>query len=230
MTERRQLQSSDHKGLFITFEGGEGAGKTTQINRLVHHMNAQGHKVITTREPGGTPEAESIRNLLVQRDGGDWDAMAEVLLLSAARVMHVNNVIMPALAAGKTVICDRFTDSTLAYQGYGRGLDHSKIMDITRLTIGDLAPDMTIILDIDVTAGLSRSQKRLSDEKGYSASEDRFERMDLSFHEKLRAGFLDIAKNQPQRCRVIDAARDLDAITHDITNHVTSLLQERPRP
>lgn len=193
--------------LFISLEGGEGAGKTSQINTLAEWLTQKGHKVITTREPGGTKEAESIRNLLVQRDGGDWDAMAEVLLLYAARIMHINNVINPSLADGKIVICDRFSDSTMAYQGYGRGLDQKKIKEIEHISINDFKPDLTFILDIDVKAGLERSNKRLSSEKGYEQTEDRFERMELDFHEKLRQGFLDIAKQEPERCVVIDATQ-----------------------
>ncbi|MGH1457200.1 MAG: dTMP kinase [Alphaproteobacteria bacterium] len=211
--------------LFISLEGGEGAGKTTQINRLADFLTAQGHRVLTTREPGGTKEAESIRNLLVQRDGGDWDAMAEVLLLYAARVMHINKVIKPALADGKIVICDRFSDSTMAYQGYGRGLDKDKITEIERITIDGFKPDLTLILDLGVRDGLARSNKRLSGQKGYEQTEDRFERMDLEFHENLRAGFLDIAKQEPMRCSVINAAQSVDLMASDIQNIVAQKLK-----
>ena len=203
-------------GFFITFEGGEGAGKTTQINRLSAALKDTGCKIVTTREPGGTKEAEFIRNLLVQRDGGQWNAMAEVLLLFAARAMHIEKVIKPALSDGKIVICDRFTDSTVAYQGYGRGLDIERIKDIERASVDAFKPDLTLILDIDVKEGLARSHKRLAGEKGFEKTEDRFERMDISFHEKLRAGFLDIAKHEPERCRVIDAAQNIDLLAQEI--------------
>lgn len=213
--------------LFISLEGGEGAGKTTQINRLADHLTALGHRVLTTREPGGTKEAESIRNLLVQRDGGDWDAMAEVLLLFAARVMHIENVIKPALADNKIVICDRFSDSTFAYQGYGRGIDLKKIKEIERVSINAFKPELTFILDIDVRQGLERSNKRLSDQKGYEQTEDRFERMDIIFHEKLRAGFLDIAKNNPQRCHIVDATKNISDIEDIIRQKTISVLDEK---
>lgn len=209
--------------LFISLEGGEGAGKTTQINRLAAYLTDEGYKVVTTREPGGTKEAESIRNLLVQREGGDWDAMAEVLLLYAARVMHINKVIRPALAEGKVVICDRFSDSTMAYQGYGRGLDKEKIKEIERISVDGFKPDLTLILDIDVTEGLERSNKRLSGQKGYEKTEDRFERMELEFHERLRQGFLQIAREDAGRCSVIDATQSVD----DMTAEIQSLVREK---
>lgn len=202
-------------GLFISFEGGEGSGKTTQINLLAAALVREGYDVVTTREPGGTPEGEKIRNLIVQREGGNWTPAAETLLLFAARNMHVEHVIKPALAQGKIVLSDRFTDSTLAYQGYGQGFDIDKINQLSRLAIDGFAPDLTFILDIDVTAGLNRSNKRLANERGYQSTEDRFERMELEFHERLRAGFLDIAAKEPQRCAVIDATlatQDLAAI------------------
>lgn len=211
--------------LFITLEGGEGSGKTTQINRLANWLTEQGYKVVTTREPGGTKEAESIRNLLVQRDGGNWNAMAEVLLIYAARVMHINDVIKPALNDGKIVICDRFSDSTFAYQGYGRGLDIDKIKDIEKTSIDAFKPDLSFILDIDVRAGLERSTKRLSGEQGYEQTEDRFERMDLSFHEALRNGFLDIAKQNSERCVVVDAAQDMGVIASEIQDTVMKKLK-----
>lgn len=211
-------------GFFITLEGGEGSGKTTQINRLSSTLAAKGYQFITTREPGGTPEAEQIRNLLVQRDGGNWNAMAEVLLLFAARVMHVEQVIKPALESGKIVICDRFTDSTLAYQGYGHAMDMAKINEINTTALGGFKPDLTIILDVDAQSGLERSTKRLAGQKGYSQTEDRFERMEISFHEKLRAGFLEIAKSDPQRCTVINADQEINLIEEEITNTVLKAL------
>lgn len=196
---------------FITFEGGEGAGKTTQIKRLAEFLEAQGCDVVLTREPGGTPEAESIRDLVVQREGGDWDALSELLLFSAARCEHVSKLIKPSLAAGKTVICDRFSDSTLAYQGYGHGLDLNVIRHIDVIARGGIAPDLTFVLDIDVKVGLSRSRDRLAGD-----TEDRFERLDIKFHERLRAGFLDIASMEPDRCRVLNASQDIDTLFSEI--------------
>lgn len=199
-------------GFFITFEGGEGAGKTTQIQSLAHSLSEQGYNVVMTREPGGTPEAEKIRNLLVQRDGGQWTPMAEILLLFAARCMHIEHVIKPALSKGCVVISDRFTDSTLAYQGYGYGFPIERIYEIERMSIQSFSPDMTFILDIGVREGLSRSTKRLEKESGQQSTEDRFERMDVQFHEKIRAGFLEIAKNNSERCVVMNAAQDVQTL------------------
>ncbi len=197
--------------MFITFEGGEGAGKTTQINLLKNYLKAKGQDVVLTREPGGTPEAERIRDLLVRRDGGNWTPTAEALLFFTARHMHVESLIKPALNDGKTVICDRFTDSTIAYQGYGHGFDLSILDQIQRLSIGDFAPSKTFILDIDVKDGLMRAGKRMEgDDDG--STEDRFERMNLSFHENLRRGFLELAKKHPDRCVLINAAQPVDDV------------------
>ena len=203
------------KGGFISLEGGEGSGKTTQINHLAEMLSGRGYDVITTREPGGVPEAESIRKLLVQRDGGHWNAMAEVLLLFAARSIHIEKLIKPALDAGKIIICDRFTDSTIAYQGYGRGLDIEKIREIEQISIGKFTPDLTFILDIDVKVGLARSNARLTAQNN---TEDRFERMDIDFHKKLREGFLEIARKNDDRCYIINAAQSIDNIFDEIKN------------
>lgn len=204
-------------GLFITFEGGEGAGKTTQINRLAQSLTEQGHKVITTREPGGTPEAEKIRDLLVQRDGGQWSPISEALLLFAARSLHIERVIKPALDEGKIVICDRFTDSTRAYQGYGHELDLKVIEDLVQTVLGGLEPNLTFILDIEPESGLSRSERRLASEAlDIKQREDRFENLEIEFHEKLRQGFLEIAKNNPDRCKVLDATQSIDDISQEI--------------
>ena len=204
-------------GVFITFEGGEGAGKTTQINRLAQSLTDKGYKVITTREPGGTPEAEKIRDLLVQRDSGQWTPLSETLLLFAARQLHVDRVIKPSLDDGKIVICDRFTDSTRAYQGHGHGLDLSVIENLKDTVLDGLEPDLTFILDIDAKTGLGRSERRLAAEAlDIKQREDRFERLDISFHEKLRQGFLKIAEDNPDRCKVFDADKDLDTIAENI--------------
>lgn len=204
-------------GIFITFEGGEGSGKTTQINRLAQTLAATGRRVVTTREPGGTPEGEKIRACLVQRDGGNWTPMAEILLLFAARSMHVEKVIHPALEQGDIVISDRFTDSTRAYQGYGHGLPAGTIENLNALVLGNFKPDLTIVLDIDPEVGLRRSRRRIDCEcfdDGHS--EDRFELLDMEFHERLRRGFLDIAAANPQRCRVIDASGEVEDVAAQI--------------
>lgn len=211
--------------LFVTFEGGEGSGKTTQINMLSSYLAGQGRKVITTREPGGTPEGEKIRDLIVQRDSGDWSPMAETLLLYAARQVHLEKLIKPALSEDKVVLSDRFSDSTLVYQGYGLGLEQEKILGISKLAIDDFKPDLTFVLDIDVRAGLARSTKRLANEKGYQSTEDRFERMDIAFHEKLRAGFLDIARQEPNRCVILDAAQDVETLAQKIREETQKRLK-----
>ncbi len=203
-------------GLFITFEGGEGAGKTTQVNRLARALSERGHYVVTTREPGGTPESERIRQLLVQRDAFNWNPIAETLMFFAARSMHIESVIKPALKEGSIVISDRFTDSTVAYQGYGKGLDLDKIREIEKVSIDSFKPDLTVLLDIDINKGLERSTKQLSTKLGYEKTEDRFERMENEFHEKLRQGFLDIAKKDKKRIQTFDATKEADVLAKDI--------------
>lgn len=205
------------RGKFVTFEGGEGAGKTTQLKRLADALRSAGHEVTTTREPGGSPGAEDIRALLVTGEPGRWDAETEALLHTAARRDHLVRTVWPALAQGQWVICDRFVDSTMAYQGYGHGVSREVIAGLTRLAIGDFKPDLTVILDISVTDGLGRAL-------GRGGAEDRYERMDRAFHERLRQGFLDIARADSDRCVVIDAARDADAVHQDIVKAVKSRL------
>ena len=194
---------------FVTFEGGEGAGKTTQINRLGERLAKAGLSVVTTREPGGSPGAEAIRNLLVAGEVGRWDPVTEAFLMIAARRDHWLKTIKPALDAGKWVISDRFHDSTRAYQGYGRGVADADIEALRRLAIGETKPNLTLILDLPVADGLGRAQARL---KAKGSGEDRFERMDTGFHERMRQGFLAIAKAEPARCVVIDARSDIDAV------------------
>lgn len=193
--------------MFITFEGGDGGGKTTQIRLLQEKLEAAGRDVVLTREPGGTPEAEKIRALILNRDG-NWSPIAETLLMFAARAQHVRDLIRPALAAGKTVLCDRFTDSTRAYQGYAGGMDLAVIEELKKMTIGGLEPDVTIVLDIPAATGLARSQS--------GAAEGLQEAKGLGFQEKLRAGYLEIARANPGRCRVIDASRSIDDVAADI--------------
>lgn len=209
-----------NQGYFITFEGGEGSGKSTQVKLLADHLRAQGYDVVLTREPGGTPEAEKIRDLLVRNDGGNWSPLEECLLLFAARAHHIRTLIKPAIEAGKIVISDRFTDSTRAYQGYGLGVALKKIEALNNDLIDGFAPDLTILLDIDVKDGLARSTRRLADEQ---SSEDRYESLDIDFHEKLRAGFLDMTKSEPQRFRVIDADKSVD----EIADKIKAALAER---
>lgn len=197
------------RGIFITLEGGEGTGKTTQIHFLAAYLRAQGREVVITREPGGTLEAEKIRSLLVHREGGDWTPLAECLLLFAGRQMHVENLIKPALARGAVVISDRFVDSTRAYQGYGHGVALQTIAQLNALVLGDFRPDMTFIFDMDVTEGLRRSGRRLAAE---DSAEDRFEQLDIAFHERMRQGYLAIARDEPERCRLVNAAQDAEQV------------------
>ena len=189
------------RGRFITFEGGEGAGKSTQARRLATALRAQGLEVLETREPGGSPGAEEIRRLLTTGEAGRWSPMAETLLHNAARADHLRRTVRPALTAGSWVVSDRFADSTMAYQGYGQGLDRGFIAALSAAVVDGLEPALTLIFDLPVAQGLARAAAR-------SGAEDRYERMDLSFHEALRQGFLAIAAAAPQRCVVVDAAGD----------------------
>lgn len=209
------------RGIFITLEGGEGAGKSTQIRMLSTALEQQGYDVVVTREPGGTPEAEKIRDFLVKRDGGNWTPMAECLLLYAARQIHVEHLIKPALAAGKIVISDRFADSTRAYQSFGHGLPLETVENLNRLALHDFAPDITFILDLPVEEGLARAGRRLT---AADSQEDRFERLGSAFHERLRKGFLEIAARDVGRCRVIDATRGIEEIAMDLLSHVQGKL------
>lgn len=205
------------KGLFITLEGGEGTGKSTQVKLLQQSLAAAGVDALTTREPGGTDQAERIRNLLIQRDAGHFDALTEALLMMSARREHLVNKIWPALENGQWVISDRFADSTRAFQGYGMGLGQEVIEKIYTLIAGDFQPDLTFIFDIDPELGLKRSLKKLTITTNKTeATEDRYERMGLPFHQRLRKGFLDIAKKFPERCVIIDATQDIQAIHRQV--------------
>jgi len=193
--------SSGLPGTFITFEGGEGAGKSTQLGMLGSRLRAHGLDVVETREPGGP-----VRKLLLEGDG-KWTPMAEALLMFAARAEHLAGTILPALDAGKLVLCDRFADSTMAYQGYAQGLGREAVEDLYRLVVGDLKPDLTLILDLPVEIGLERALRRDIDET-------RYERMGTAFHETLRTAFRDIAGREPDRCVLVDAGRSVET-THE---------------
>jgi dTMP kinase len=199
------------RGRFITLEGGEGVGKSTQSKRLAQFLEDRGITVLRTREPGGSDGAEQIRKLLVEGAPGRWTPLTEALLYAAARADHVARLIEPALAEGRWVISDRFTDSTLAYQGFGHGLPLDTVAELNGLAAGELKPDLTFVLDVPVAEGLARAGGRADDaEEG--AREDRYERMDESFHERLREGFLTIARNEPERCVIIDTTRPIDEV------------------
>jgi len=192
-------------GRFITLEGGEGAGKSTQARRLAAALRAAGLDVLETREPGGSPGAEEIRRLLTTGEAGRWSPMAETLLHNAARADHLRRTVRPALAEGRWVVSDRFADSTMAYQGYGHGIDRDFIAALSRVVVDGLEPSLTLVFDLPVEQGLARAARRQGAEL---RAEDRYERMDHGFHEALRRGFLAIAAAAPERCVVIDASGD----------------------
>ncbi|WP_374570700.1 dTMP kinase [Phenylobacterium sp.] len=193
------------RGRFITFEGGEGGGKSTQVKRLVERLRAAGRTVVATREPGGSPGAETIRGLLVNGAADRWSPVTETLLMYAARRDHIERVIAPALERGEWVVCDRFADSTRAYQGAAGGADSGLIAALEAHVLGEVRPDLTLILDLPVETGLARAASR-------AGGENRFESKGAAFHERLRQGFLAIAEAEPQRCAVIDAGADMDAV------------------
>ena len=190
---------------FITFEGGEGAGKSTQIELLAAALTEAGISVRTTREPGGSPGAEEIRELLVTGHTERWDAMTEALLHFAARRDHLQSVVLPSLEAGHWVLSDRFTDSTMAYQGYGHGLGREAVEALHALVVGDFTPDLTLILDLPVDLGLERALARRD-------GEDRYEALGRDFHDRLREAFHEIAGREPGRCALIDASGDVETV------------------
>ncbi|HWA60058.1 MAG TPA: dTMP kinase [Caulobacteraceae bacterium] len=206
------------RGRFITFEGGEGGGKSTQILRLEARLKAAGHSVVRTREPGGSPGAEAIRPLLLTGDVNRWSATTETLLMYAARRDHIERVIEPALARGDFVLCDRFYDSTRAYQGAAGGASEALIGALEQLVVGDTRPDLTLVLDLPAQTGLERSMGR------HANSEIRFEAKGIAFHERLRAAFLAIAEREPQRCAVIDASASIDEVDEAVWRCVSERL------
>ena len=205
-------------GFFITFEGGEGTGKSTQLALLAKWLREHGRTVVTTREPGGTPQAEQLRALLVSGDTATWSAEAEALLNYAARDNHLNQLIRPELDKGHVVICDRFMDSTRAYQAYAGGCAPALIDALEHSIVGATRPDLTLVFDLPPEQGLARAHSR-----GNSA-EDRFERKGLGFHQRLRAGFLEIARNNPERCIVIDARQSVAQVSEQVQRAVENRL------
>ena len=201
----------NNTGRFITFEGGEGGGKSTQSKLLKAAFAENNIKAILTREPGGTKGAEQIRELLVKGSVNKWDAITETLLHLAARQDHIRNLISPSLTEGKVVICDRFCDSTVAYQGYAHGLGLATVDVLQRQIISEFMPDLTFILDIEIRDGISRAKKR-------GDNENRYELMGKFFHTKVREGFLDIASKEPKRCFVINADDTIENIHEQIIN------------
>ncbi len=202
-------------GRFITVEGTEGVGKSTNLNFIQQWLEGQGHRVLVTREPGGTPLAEELRSLLLAPRDETVDPMAELLMVFAARAQHLEQVIKPALAAGTWVLCDRFTDSTYAYQGGGRGFDQGAIAQLETLVQGELRPDLTVILDIDVEKGLARASQR--------SVPDRFEGEAVAFFERVRAGYHELAARAPNRYAVVDAGQPLEQVQQSIKQVLISL-------
>jgi dTMP kinase len=202
-------------GYFIAFEGGEGAGKSTQEARLAQSLADRGHAVVRSREPGGTPAGEQIRHVLLSPEFEGLDARAEALLFAASRGEHVARVIRPALEGGAVVICDRYIDSSVAYQGYGRDLGPDRIRDLSLWATGGLLPDLTVVLDVDPEVGLARFAQR-----------DRLEAEPLEYHRAVRAGFLSLAEAEPDRYLVLDARGDVDAIATAILARVESGLED----
>jgi len=200
---------------FITFEGGEGVGKSTQVTHLSNLLNKIDIQHIVTREPGGSPGAEVLRKLLVEGEPSRWDAVTETLLHFAARRDHLVNTIKPALENKNWVLCDRYVDSTFAYQGYGHGVPLEGVGEVYKLINIKLRPDLTFILDLPVADGLTRTISRTS-ASGKNTGENRYEKMEIEFHERLREGFLEIARTEPLRCVVLDAARAPHSIFEDI--------------
>lgn len=202
--------------MFIAFEGGEGAGKSTQEERLVAHLTEQGYDVVRTREPGGTPAGEAIRAIVLSPEYEGLDDRAEALLFAASRGEHVARVIRPALNRGAVVVCDRYLDSSVAYQGAGRDLGTDVVRELSLWATDALLPDLTIVLDVDPEVGLARL-----------ASRDRLEAQPLAYHQRVRQAYLDLAAEEPQRYLVIDAQRDPDAIAAEIRNAVDVRMDTR---
>jgi dTMP kinase len=209
------------RGRFITFEGGEGAGKTTQLARAATWLREHGVAVTVTREPGGTPRAERLRQILLERGAEAMSHSCELLLMFAARATHLDNLVRPAVARGEWVLCDRFTDATYAYQGGGRGLPMAQIDALVAIVHPDLQPDMTLLLDMPVDTGLARARQRNG-----ADGPDRFEAEQREFFERARAVYLQRARSEPDRFRVLDATRDVDEVTAQVCASLESLLAE----
>jgi dTMP kinase len=214
---RRRHCAPVTQGRFITFEGGEGTGKSTQAARLVERLRARDIDVVQTREPGGSPGAEDIRAIALNGDAGRWSPMTETLLMFAARSDHLERTIRPALEAGRWVVCDRFADSSRAYQGVGGGTPAEFIEALDAAIVGSTQPDLTLMFDLPVKVGLERAF-------GRGLFETRFESKGLEFHERLRRGFLEIAAAHPERCVVIDADGDQDTVAARVQTAVEARL------
>jgi len=211
------------KGMFITFEGIEGSGKSTQIALLANHLTARGVRHVLTREPGGTSIGDQVRKILLDPANSSLDPAAELLLYAAGRAQHLREIILPALADGTNVLCDRFSDATLAYQGYGRGLDTEMVRSLDRIVTSGMRPDLTLLFDIEAASGIARARGR-NNRRGLEA-EARFENEELAFHERVRQGYLTLVAQEPDRIRVVDASSSPEAIQ----GQVRKIVDERLR-
>lgn len=213
---------TDNKGRFITFEGGEGVGKSTQIHRLANVLRRRGHDVLVTREPGGSLGAEAVRHVLLSGAAEEFGVRMEAMLFAAARSDHIEEVIRPAVAEGTIVLCDRFIDSSRVYQGITGNLEPHFMRNLERIAINDMMPDLTLVLDLPAAIGLQRAKARQV--KG--AAPDRFEKEELSTHEKRREAFLDLTRDEPDRCKRIDASQSEDTVALAVLVAVEPLLQD----
>jgi dTMP kinase len=209
---------------FITFEGGDGSGKSTQLKLLADYLTRRGHPCLCTREPGATNLGKMIRRVLLEVGDERISSETELFLYLADRAQHVHEIIRPALAAGQIVLCDRFTDSTVAYQGYGRGVDLAVLGDLNRMASGGLVPDLTFLLDCPVEVGLARAEKRIETQHGGDRREDRFEREAAEFHARVRRGFQELARRDSRRVRLLDARRPVEELHAEIRSMVDAEL------
>ncbi len=207
------------RGTFISFEGIEGTGKSTQTTLLAQHLRGRGFRVTETAEPGGTPISQKIREILLSPEHGEMDAVTELLLYNASRVQHIRQVILPALERGDIVITDRFSDSTVAYQGFGRGIDVGLIDNLDMIATNRMRPDITVLLDIDASAGLGRNRK--------ANKRDRLELEDISFHERVRKGFIAMASKEPERIRLVDCSGSVEDVQTNVAGIIEDFLGKR---
>ncbi len=218
------MATADKTALFVTLEGIEGSGKSTQMRYLARYFEERGHSCVETKEPGGTAIGEKIRAIVLNPDHYGLDPMSELLLYTADRAQHVSECIRPALTAGKTVICDRFLDSTVVYQGTARGIDADTILEINRRVLSGVVPDVTFLLDLPPEIGLSRAWQEIHS-GGRDRGQSRFEQERVRFHEKVRDGYKRLAAAAPERFRVIDASRDVEAVRADMAAELSRFFQ-----
>jgi len=211
-------------GLFVTFEGIEGCGKTTQISRLAQQLREQQLPVVVTREPGGCDIADQIRTILLDSANSAITSECELLLYAAARAQHISEIIKPAIEQGSIVLCDRFCDATVAYQGHGRKLGVDKITYLNNYACQGISPQLTLLLDLDVTTGLTRARQRNAQD--HLQDEDRFEAESLEFHQRIRDAYLDLSRREKQRIKVVDASGDQNSVFERLMNTITPVLKQ----